>query len=135
MCTVVTWRRKFRMVCTMVLDMLSRFVGTDENQIQVDEFYFPGKRKYNRGRLLVGDTSKKSEHDEEKADLEDWDSAAERGLYYHNGALFNEDVKDWLWLVGICHSQGKVRFVRVRDRTEKTLKCVKDKYLEPGSVV
>ena len=68
-------------------------------------------------------------------DLEDWDSAAKRGMYYQDGAVFNKDVKDWLWVVGMYKSYENVRFLHVKDRTERTLKCVLDKYIAPGSVV
>ncbi len=41
------------MVCSAVLDTLSRYVHTRAHPIQIDESCFSGKRKYNRGRLLM----------------------------------------------------------------------------------
>ena len=38
-------------------------------------------------------------------------------------------------MVGIYQSKGRVRFVRVQDRTQHTLKVVINKYVEFGSVV
>ena len=69
------------------------------------------------------------------SELEDWDSVAKRGIYYQDGAVFNEDVKDWLRMVDTYESYKNVRFVCVKDRTEKSIRCVLDKYIAPGSVV
>ena len=69
------------------------------------------------------------------SELEDWDSAAKRDTYYYDGPVFDQDVKDWLWVVGMYKSYEIVRFVRVKDRTEKTLKYVLDKYIANGNVV
>lgn len=34
---------------------LTKFLGTDTSSVQIDEYYFSSRRKYNRGRMLNGD--------------------------------------------------------------------------------
>ena len=50
--------------------MQPEFVGTVENQIQIDEIYMSGRRKYNRGRVLDGD--KPASPEDEDGDISDW---------------------------------------------------------------
>ena len=50
-----------REVCTKVIEKKSQMLGTAEEPIQIDEAWFAGKRKYNRGRLLQGNRVPESE--------------------------------------------------------------------------
>jgi hypothetical protein len=52
--TLVDWYNVCREVCTKVIEKKGQMLGTAEEQIQIDEVRFAGKRKYNRGRLLQG---------------------------------------------------------------------------------
>ncbi len=47
------------MVCTGILDLQSKFVGTYQQPVQIDESYFSGRRKYGRGRVLHGEKLRK----------------------------------------------------------------------------
>ncbi|KAG0717402.1 hypothetical protein GWK47_008057 [Chionoecetes opilio] len=53
-----------REVCGSIVSYRARgkMVGTDDNPIHFDEARFAGKRKYNRGRMLNGDTAPISEN-------------------------------------------------------------------------
>ena len=123
--TIMQWWHLCRDVCTSTLDRQPLFMGTPNSPIQIDESFFSGRRKYNRGRLQIGDTTHRSTDFE----LEGWHENQ------HEGAIFNEDVAAWLWVVGIYESRTRLRFIRVQDRTQRTLKLVINKYVQPGSVV
>ena len=132
---VVSWWCKCSLVCTFTLDKQPKLVGKERRPIEVDEQYFSGRRKYNRRWLLNGDKPTNDDDGDEMCELEEWDNAAKPGMYYQDGAVFNKDVKDWLWVVGIYKSYENVRSLHVKDRTERTLECVLDKYIAPSSVV
>ena len=101
-------------------------MGTTSHPLRVDESYFSGRRKYGRGRLANGDKiCRKNGKDDE---LEDWK------IMPHDGAVFNNDADDWVLVVGIYESREKVRFIRVQNRTQKTLRFFENN-VEPGSVV
>jgi hypothetical protein len=50
-----------REVCTKVIENKGQMLGTAEVPIQIDESRFPGKRKYNRSKLLKGNRVPQSE--------------------------------------------------------------------------
>lgn len=62
--TVTQWFEFCRTVCSDVISKKSKMVGTEADPIQIDESRFAGKRKYNRGRMLVGDAPPKSEDED-----------------------------------------------------------------------
>ncbi len=125
--TIVNWWMMCRMVCTGILDIQPKFVGTDHQPVQIDESFFSGRRKYGRGRVLHGDKSRKNDDDD--GELEEW------GAHRHYGAVNDEDASDWLSVVRIYSSNEIVRFLRVQNRKQETLRFVIEKYVEPGSVV
>lgn len=43
-----------REVGIKVIRSFPKMVGTTERTVQIDEYYFEGRRKYNRGRILDG---------------------------------------------------------------------------------
>ena len=130
--SIVRWWSMCRNVCTLVLDNEEKYVGTADQPVQVDESFFSGRRKYGRGRLQSGDTSKNSSEEHE---FDDWVSAAGSGVSIHDGPKFNEDVDSWTWVLGISESTHKVRFIRVQERDQFTLKAVLEKYIQSGSFV
>ena len=74
--TIVRWWEMCRLVCTGILDSEPKFVGTDSRPVQIDESYFAGRRKYNRGRLRHGDSSRNGDDDDE---LEEWNERTMTG--------------------------------------------------------
>jgi len=57
--SVCLWMTKCRQVCSRYVNDMPKLIGTAEEPIQIDEAYFRGKRKYNRGRLLNGNRSER----------------------------------------------------------------------------
>jgi len=53
--TLVEWHHACRPTEAKVLDNEPRFVGTEQNPIQVDEACIAGVAKYRKGRRLAGD--------------------------------------------------------------------------------
>ena len=51
----------------------------------------------------------------------------------HDSAIYNDDSEAWLWVIGIYQSKEYVRFIRVQNRTQETVKVVLNKYVEIGS--
>jgi hypothetical protein len=51
----------WREVCTKVIVQEGQMLGSAEEPIQIDEARFAGKRKYNGGRLLQGNSTPQSE--------------------------------------------------------------------------
>lgn len=52
--TILRWFNAFRDVCSAVIEEWPKTNGTDDKPVQIDESYFQGRRKYNRGRILDG---------------------------------------------------------------------------------
>ncbi len=48
---------------------------------------------------------------------------------------FGEDNPDHKWIVGLSNGSGNVRFVRVPNRSARTLTAIVLNYVEAGSVV
>lgn len=61
--TVTDWYNMCRKVCTSMCSVATKgqMTGTSTDPIQIDEARFAGRRKYNRGRLLLGDQHPESE--------------------------------------------------------------------------
>lgn len=55
--TAISWFRCFRSICSSALEDKGQMIGTENEPIQIDESRFAGRRKYNKGRLLAGDSS------------------------------------------------------------------------------
>jgi len=53
-----------REVCRSVVSKRPQIKGIFANPIQIDEFRFAGRRKYNRGRLLAGNAHSDSEDED-----------------------------------------------------------------------
>lgn len=130
--TVVDWNNLMREVCSHSLEAEPKMVGTIENPIQIDESFFSGRRKYNRGRLLQGN---RAQPETENPDAQDWgdeDPVNDDGT---QNAIYGADDPSWAWVLGIYSNKNEVRFLRVRDRTMETLTEVIEKYVESGSVI
>lgn len=75
--TATAWFAKCRKVCTDSEMSLPKMHGTIDEPIQIDESYFAGRRKYNRGRLRVGDRRQPAERaarQEMEVDFANWGS-------------------------------------------------------------
>ena len=77
-------------------------VGTDDTPIQINESYFQGRRKYNRGRLQLGD-KKKNESNASNSRGED--NREEKGP----------------WVFGLYESISSVRFYVDQNRKAPAL--------------
>ena len=117
-----------REVCTCVSQMEPMFVGTDTHPVQIDESYLAIRRNYNRERIAAAD-KKSNRKENEGNELEDWRAN------HHDGALYYDDGKDWLWVVGIYMSPEKVRFIRVQNLRQEILRIVIGKHIALGRVV
>ncbi|KAK5648125.1 hypothetical protein RI129_003017 [Pyrocoelia pectoralis] len=59
--TITDWFNMCREVCGSIIQARGQMTGDDDNPIQIDEARFAGRRKYNRGRMLIGDERPLSE--------------------------------------------------------------------------
>ena len=98
-----------REVCTEIVSVRRRgqIVGTPQDPIQIDESKFGGKRKYNRGRLLLGDRPPRHIDDAVNVD---------------NNRNHGNRV-DGPWVFGIKNSQ-ECRFFHVQRRNRATLEPI-----------
>ena len=57
--TLISWFKSFSGICSTRLDVRfgRKMLGTESEPIQIDEARFAGRRKYNKGRMLAGDSS------------------------------------------------------------------------------
>ena len=114
-------------------------VGAEENPVQIDEAYFAGWRKYNRGRLLVGDKHHplENEVDEEEEEEEEED----KGQYEpEDDDEIPDDVpvvktraKKSVWVFGLAQKPNWVRMFIVPDRKAATLLPIIQAHVAPGS--
>ena len=105
---VIDRYRLCRQVCAAVVEAQPKLLGTPEWLIQIDESYFAGRRKYNRGRLERGDLSLNEPTEE------------------------NERPR---WVFGIYQSPKKVRYWAVERRDADTLVPLITNTCEVGSVI
>ena len=77
----------------------------------IDESYFRGRRKYNRGRMLQGDLESGYESEGNTGDL------------------------PGPWVLGICTKQSHVRFIIVQNRTARTLIPLIESNVLPRSLI
>lgn len=130
--TVVDWNNLMREVCSHSLESEPKMVGRLENPVQIDESFFSGGRKYNRGRLLYGNitaspTENTAENEENMTEWNSNDMGDEDGS---NPAAFGADDPTWVWVLGIYGNKNDVRFLRVKDRTISTLTGAIEQYVE-----
>lgn len=121
--TVCDWMNLCREVCSRVVRSLPKMVGTNDKPVQIDESYFQGRRKYNRGRLRDGDKAKDDEAEKKEEMKRDKNSD------YEHGKVVGP------WVFGLYMSQTRCRFYVVHDRTGDTLLPLVHDNVEPGSTV
>jgi len=126
--SIVVWSKKCRKLCPMVLYTAPKFTGTEEEPIQVDESYFRGRRKYNRGRYGPYD---KRNPGEKKAQKEEEELVADviESKRNHGNRILGP------WVVGLYKSAEQVRFKVVPDRKAATLIPLIKLYVTDESVV
>ena len=130
--TIIDWYNMCREVCSQVLRTQPKLVGTTDSLVQVDESYFSGRRKYNRGRILQFE--KKSA----RSVLPDWHGevplSTEEELNPTSRRIYGNCIAG-PWVVGLYKTKDNVRFVVVPDRTAATLTAVIQTHVQPGSVI
>lgn len=124
--TVCTWLNLFRKVCTLTMDDAPKLVGTHENPVQIDEAFFGGRAKYNRGRRLKGDRRPPGEASAHNELLSEINAAPESTI---------EGRVKGPWVFGLYQEKDKVRFVVVPDRKASTLIPIIQQYVQEGSVI
>lgn len=133
--TVVEWLNHCRTIVAKAMDNEPLFLGTEAMPIQIDEAKISGGAKYNKGRRLSGD----ARQSEDENEILDWnpddDDDGDENVEPENFVRFGEDNREWKWVVGIYHGPGRVQYVRVPNRTSRTLLAVISKYCAPGSVI
>lgn len=120
-----------RDVYSKVLQRRSKYVGTFIAAVQIDEAYFSGWRKYNRGRLCKGDFKPKGE---KQAQVEVGVGNICKYVKLGNKRDFGNRVIG-PWLFGIYWSKNCVRFFVVPDRKQTTLVPIIKAHVGPSSVV
>lgn len=139
--TIIDWWKRCRAVCTKVIALEPKFLGTATEPVQVDESYFAGRRKYNRGRLLSRD---KKHPQEDIAQLEmtskvpNWGTDTAPADSDETTPSFNRNYGKRVmgpWVVGIYQGKTNMRFVVVPDRKKNTLHDVIRRYVEPDSSI
>lgn len=116
--TVTAWFEMCRDVCSQVLERKPKMTGTAEDPIQIDEARFAGRRKYNRGRMLLGDATPLSEDD----------TAVVQNKRNHGARV------DGPWVFGL--RQGRdCRYFVVEKRDRATLIPLIKRECAPGSVI
>ena len=141
--TLCNWYAKCRHICSISELTIPKMKGTQTEPIQVDESYFSGRRKYNRGRLAKGDKRSSREYIARtmmEIELSGWgdvepctDAVDEVEVRNYRTNYGNQVVGPWV--VGLYKSAKEVRFHIVPDRTAATLRSVVSMYCEPGSYV
>ncbi len=104
--TIVDWMNMCREVCSFAINSRPKMVGTSDQPVQIDESYFQGRRKYNRGRLLLGD--KKAAMAQEKESGAKDDDA-------------DDDESKGPWVFGLYERKDSIRFYLVENRKSSTL--------------
>lgn len=143
--TITDWWSMCREVCTLFVESRPKVKGTMEDPIQVDESYFAGRRKYNRGRLRRWDKKPKGEFQAQKEMQEeeieiknaDWGAVEpekdkdepkpSRNRNYGNRVMGP-------WVVGLATSD-EVRFFVAPDRKGETLRKLIRENCEDGSTI
>ncbi|KAK5645168.1 hypothetical protein RI129_006468 [Pyrocoelia pectoralis] len=116
--TITDWFNMCREVCGSIIQARGQMTGDDDNPIQIDEARFAGRRKYNRGRMLIGDERPLSE-----------DSDAEVANNRNHGRRI-----DGLWVFGLKKGHD-CRYFYVHRRDAHTLITIIQRECEVGSVI
>lgn len=142
--TVVNWFKVCRRVCGSSESALPKMIGTLEEPIQVDESYFSGRRKYNRGRMQRGDKSAPGEQQARQElviELESWgsvDPSDDDGDEFSGRPTRKNNYGQRVvgpWVVGLYKSKKEVRFYIVPDRKGSTLLDIIGRCCAVGSVI
>lgn len=89
-----------------------KMIGAANEPVQIDEWFFSGRRKYGKGGLLQGNVSN---------ELTEWSES--------DTATYGVDDPRWCWVLGIHSKKKDVRFVPVRDRSKATLIPIVEEYV------
>ena len=142
--TLISWYAACREVCSRTETALPKMLGTPEEPIQVDESYFSGRRKYNRGRLRKGDrqASNEAEAQEElEIELGGWGSAdpsEDENEEFDGPPIRRRNYGSRVvgpWVVGLYKNRHEVRFFIVPDRRSETLRDIIRRSCEVGSII
>lgn len=123
--TILKWSSRCRAVCSKALSRRPMYEGSPNAPVQIDEAYFSGRRKYNRGRLRKGDIKPKGE---KEAQAEEDCARVTSKRNYGNRVIGP-------WVFGIYWSRNCVRFIVIPDRKGTTLIPLIKKFVVPNSVV
>ena len=129
---MVDWFHQCRETAGEALEYEPVLIGTEVRPIQVDEAKLAGSTNYRKGRRLQGDLSNFTNDSIELCEPEDDDEGDPDDSKH---VSFGEDHKNWAWVVGLWSGKGNVSFVRVPNRTSRTLIAVLNKYCAPESVL
>lgn len=121
--TICDWLNLCREVCSKVVRSLPKMVGTIVKPVQIDESYFRGRRKYNKGRFLIGDN--KNDYEVKLKE----EMKKKEGIEYALGKVVGP------WVFGLYQSQTRIRFYVVQDRTGDTLIPLINSNVEKNSTV
>lgn len=118
--TVTDWFNMCREVCGVIVSHSTRgkMIGTDVEPIQIDEARFAGRRKYNRGRMLIGDNPPLSEDSD---------------VNLQNKRNHGRRV-DGPWVFGLKNGSD-CRYFYVERRDRNTLIPIIQRECETGSVI
>lgn len=140
--TIHTWWKKCRDVCRKVIALEPKLRGTFTAPVQVDESYFAGRRKYNRGRLLARDKRNPAEEaarlEMDMSDILGWGKdrvpIQKEEANLRSGRNYGRRIVG-PWVVGLYQSRTNVRFVVVPDRKKATLHDIVRRFVEPDSSI
>ena len=110
-------------------------IVTDTHPVQVDEYYFQGRRKYNRGRYLSFDDTNTRQS---SLEIANWGSEQPNPDSEESNPQSKRNYGNRVqgpWVVSICQGSDKVRCFVVQDRKASTLVPLIESVVHPGSVV
>ena len=118
--TVVDWRADCMRACSGIVEMVPKFKGPSEAPVQIDKSFFSGRRKYNRGRILVGDAfESRLELQKEEFEVNRWGLDEEDA---DNEMDFGHDEKNWRWALDIYLSVRHIKYIRDSNIKVETIK-------------
>lgn len=111
--TLVDWRNYVREICFRALNDAPQMGGPGET-VQIDESLMRGRRKYNRGRLLLGNRGPGANHN-----------------------YGNRVVGPWIFGMVWKRPDGKqdLRMFHVLRRNEITLRAIIQRHVAPGTLI